>query len=63
MMCPKCGGQSEVYDTRPVLHNVRRLRRCLKCFHAWRTWEECDSHEVRRRKQEREQAAREGTWV
>jgi len=39
MRCPKCDGDTNVYDSRPREngHTVYRRRRCLECLHEFVT--------------------------
>ena len=39
MICPKCGGRSKVYNSRPKDNTIRRHRQCLKCNHRYATIE------------------------
>jgi len=39
MICPKCGGRSKVYNSRPKDDTIRRHRQCLKCEHRFATIE------------------------
>ena len=39
MICPKCGGRSKVYNSRPKDNTIRRHRQCLKCKHRYATIE------------------------
>ena len=39
MICPKCGGRSKVYNSRPKDDTIRRHRQCLKCNHRYATIE------------------------
>tara|TARA_R100000482_G_C4979929_1_gene82811 strand:+ start:122 stop:406 length:285 start_codon:yes stop_codon:yes gene_type:complete len=39
MICPKCGGRSKVYNSRPKDDTIRRHRQCLKCNHRYTTIE------------------------
>jgi|TARA_R100000030_G_scaffold99985_2_gene92044 transcriptional regulator NrdR family protein len=39
MICPKCGGRSKVYNSRPKDDTIRRHRQCLKCNHRYTTVE------------------------
>ena len=39
MICPKCGGRSKVYNSRPKDDTIRRHRQCLKCEHRYATIE------------------------
>ena len=39
MICPKCGGRSKVYNSRPKDDTIRRHRQCLKCKHRYATIE------------------------
>ena len=39
MICPKCGGRSKVYSSRPKGDTIRRHRQCLKCEHRYATVE------------------------
>jgi len=39
MICPKCGGRSKVYNSRPKDNTIRRHRQCLKCSHRYATIE------------------------
>ncbi len=39
MICPKCGGRSKVYNSRPKGDTIRRHRQCLKCEHRYATIE------------------------
>jgi transcriptional regulator NrdR family protein len=40
MHCPRCGGESRVYETREAGALRFRLRACQKCGHRFRTCEE-----------------------
>ena len=39
MICPKCGGRSKVYNSRPKGDTIRRHRQCLKWEHRYATVE------------------------
>ena len=39
MICPKCGGRSKVYNSRPKDGTIRRHRQCLRCSHRYTTIE------------------------
>lgn len=39
MLCPKCGGQSTVIDSRMISGTVRRRRECEQCGHRFSTEE------------------------
>jgi transcriptional regulator NrdR family protein len=39
MMCPLCGSDSKVLNSRPLHGNVWRRRECVKCLHRWNTYE------------------------
>ena len=39
MKCPKCRGNTKVYDSRPTIAGVRRRRECLKCGFRFTTFE------------------------
>lgn len=40
MLCPKCGGDTGVVDTRPTANNtIRRRRTCIACGHRLTTFE------------------------
>ena len=40
MMCPECGGDGAVFDSRAESHSVVwRRRKCRSCEHRWTTWE------------------------
>lgn len=40
MVCPKCGGATNVYNSRPYLCNsIMRRRECVECGSRFRTTE------------------------
>ena len=39
MNCPKCKGESKVFDSRATAQGVRRRRECLKCSERFSTIE------------------------
>lgn len=40
MVCPKCGGATNVYNSRPYLCNsIMRRRECVQCGRRFRTTE------------------------
>lgn len=39
-ICPKCGSDSQIIETRLIKSGVvRRRRECLNCLHRWTTGE------------------------
>lgn len=38
-VCPKCGGETSVVDSRPYLDGVRRRRECKECEYRFSTLE------------------------
>lgn len=47
MTCPKCGGETGVYETRPTTFNrFRRRRKCLDCGFRFTTYEEAKNKEL-----------------
>lgn len=45
MICPKCGGRSKVYNSRPKDDTIRRHRQCLRCSHRYTTIEVLEQKE------------------
>lgn len=39
IICPKCGSDSRVTDSRPVYNTHSRRRECIKCKERWTTHE------------------------
>lgn len=39
MNCPKCGGKSQIKETRTTSYGRRRMRECLSCKHKFSTVE------------------------
>lgn len=39
MLCPSCGSDSKVYDSRPNHRSIWRRRECLACKFRWSTFE------------------------
>jgi hypothetical protein len=39
MLCPECGADSKVTDSRPSHRSIRRRRECLACHYRWTTFE------------------------
>jgi transcriptional regulator NrdR family protein len=44
-----CSSDSQVLDSRPTAHQVKRRRRCLKCGYLWITFETSGETEAKRR--------------
>lgn len=47
MQCPKCGGRSRVYATKPHGTQKQRYRQCTMCGHRFSTWEEAEARDLR----------------
>lgn len=50
LVCPCCGGETEVRDSRPVPRSIRRRRHCVGCGHRYTTYEvpACELEALRR---------------
>lgn len=47
VLCPKCGKEGLVYDTRLENRIKRRRRKCEACDERWSTWESGDNRDFR----------------
>lgn len=47
MQCPKCGGRSRCYATKPAGKQKQRYRACSICGHRFSTWEEAEDRDLR----------------
>lgn len=55
MICPKCGGNTQVYDSRPLTDDVTIRRRRCRSGHKFATFESRldPRHKIRHREKER----------